>query len=81
MAAPRLAPLPPHSQCLVLPLYQEDRNGADSWHPRLMPLSVELGETVDAKLFLARHGNAQNLQEPSFSQWPKWPPIHLQNGN
>lgn len=46
-----------------------------------MPLSVELGETVDAKLFLARHGNAQNLQEPSFSQWPKWPPIHLQNGN
>lgn len=53
MAAPWLAPLPPRSQCLVLPLYQEDRNGADSWHPRLMPPAVELGEMVDAKLFLA----------------------------
>lgn len=52
---PRLAPLPPRSQFLVLPLHQEDRNGADSWHPSLVPFYVELRETVDAKLFLARH--------------------------
>lgn len=73
---------PPRSQCLVLPLYQEDsRDGADSWHPELMPpRPVELGEMVDAKLFLAGTEKRTEPSEPSFSQWPKWPPIYLQNG-
>ena len=81
-SSPQLAPLPPTFAVFCFFLFSR-KTGRELTVGilSLMPLSVGLGATVDAKLFLARQRNERNLQEPSFRQWPKWPPIHLQNVN
>lgn len=81
-SSPQLAPLPPTFAVFCFFLFSR-KTGTELTVGILsfMPLSLGLGATVDAKLFLAWQRNARNLQEPAFSQWPKWPPIHLQNVN
>lgn len=68
-----------HRLFFFLPLYRGDGARADSWRPgRLMPLSEGLGQAVACQVIF---GQAPPHTEPSgasFSQWPKWPLIYLQ---
>lgn len=68
-SSPSLGPLP---QTLASPV---PSSLAGRWEPgwqlasrQLMPISVGLGGTVTCQVIFG-----QNLQEPSFSPWPKWP--------
>ena len=68
-SSPWLAPLP---QALASPAPSSLAGRQErSWQlasRQLMPISVGLGGTVACQVIFG-----QNLQEPSFSPWPKWP--------